>query len=165
MKIRPISKQDLKILNTELFNPELPWLHGKKLAEQGKGKSLWLIAWEGKKPIAHVQIRFDGSKIRKVRANLKKCPHIETLFVMNEYRRKGIAKKLMNFVERLAKDKGFSWVGLSVEKDNKFLNRLYMKMSYNNWGNGIVVDSWIELHKGRKKKINERCNYLIKHIK
>ncbi len=159
--IKPTRKSDLKILNKELSHAELPKLHDKKYKEQQTGKSLWLIAWKNKEPIGHVQLRFNGSNEKTVRKKLKKCPHIESLGVKQKYRRKGIAKQLMIFAEELAKKKGFSKTGLSVEDDDKFLKNLYKKMNYNDWKKGKIIESW----KINNKKVKKKCVYLVKEMK
>jgi len=72
---------------------------------------------------------------------------------------------MMKFTEKLAKEQRFSMVGLSVEHDNHFLKNMYKKMGYKDWGKGAVIDSWIELDKnGKKKKVNEKCEYLVKKL-
>jgi|APSaa5957512535_1039671.scaffolds.fasta_scaffold14300_3 ribosomal protein S18 acetylase RimI-like enzyme len=175
MKIKPLEKKDLKLVEEQLKNNSLPWiqklveeqlknnslpgLHSKKLKEQLKGDSLWLIAWRGKEPIAHVQIRFKGSTSSNVK--LRKCPHIETLYVKEKYRKQGVATKIMNFCEELIKKKKYSRVGLAVEKEDKFLLDLYKKRGYQDWKKGIIIEKWTENKKQRK----EECKYLIKKLK
>ena len=163
MKIKPIQKKDLKILEEELNHNTLPWLHGKKLKEQLKGNTLWFIAWEDKEPIAHVQIRFEGSNSPEVK--LKDCPHVETLYVKDKFRKQGVATKIMNFCERLVKKKGYSRIGLAVEKGNKFLLKLYNERGYNDWEKGLVIEFWKEQHGSELKKVTEKCQYLIKNLK
>ncbi len=165
VKIRPIKKQNLEILYKEMFDSAVPWLHGKNLAEQIKGNSVWLIAWQDKLPVGHIQITFKNSEVKKIRKQIKRCPHLSTLYVNSKFRRKGIAKKIMKYAEKLVKKKGYKRVGLSVEKDNKFLNNLYEKLGYKDWKKGIVLDSWQELHNKKLKRISEKCNYLIKNLK
>jgi len=166
IKIVKAKKTDLNILNKELSVKEILWFHEEKLKEQEKGKSMWLIAWKNNHPIGHVQVRFNGSKITKVKSNLKNCPHIESLGVKEDYRKKGVGTKLMNYAENLVKKKGYKKVGLAVEKRNLFLEKLYFKRGYKNWGKGIVIDSWYVLNKKRnKQKVSEKCNYFIKTLK
>ncbi len=165
-EIKKATKKDLTILDKELSIKAIPWFHEEKLKEQEKGKSIWLIAWENNHPIGHIQVRFDGSKIKKVKSNLKNCPHIESLGVKENYRKKGVGTKLMDYAENLVKKKGYKKVGLAVEKDNIFLEKLYSKRGYKNWGKEFVTDSWNVLNKKEnKQKVNEKCNYFIKEIK
>jgi len=97
---------------------------------------------------------------------LKNCSHIESLGVKEEYRRKGIATKLINFTEDLSRKKGYTRIGLSVEKDNDFLKKLYERRGYKDWGKGTIIEKWYELDKkGRKKLVKEKCNYYVKKLK
>ena len=66
IEIKKAKKKDLRVLNKQFLVKEIPWLHDEKLKEQEKGKNLWLIAWKNNHPIAHVQIRFNGPKIKIV---------------------------------------------------------------------------------------------------
>ena len=165
IKIRKAKKEDLTLLNKHL-SVKIPEFHESHLKEQETGKSIWLIAWICKKPVGHIQLRFDGCKVKKVRDNLKNCSHIESLGVKEEYRRKGIATKLINFTENLSRKKGYKKIGLSVEKDNNFLKNLYERRGYKDWRKGIIIEKWNELDKkGKKKLIKEKCNYYVKELK
>ena len=165
INIRPIKKEDLKILNEKLKVKEFPNLHEEKLKEQEKENTSWFIVWKGKKPLARFLIRFDGSEIKKVRANLKRCPHLESLYVKEKFRKKGIATKLMKFSENLVKKKGFKQIGLAVVKDNSSLLNLYMKEGYRDWKRGIVIETREEVKGKKTKKVSEKCKYLVKKLK
>lgn len=165
MIIRKARKEDLKLLNKYL-PVEIPEFHENHLKEQETRKSLWLIAWLNKKPVGHIQLRFNGCQVRKVRDNLGKCSHIESLGVNEKYRRKGIATQLIKFAEDLARKKGDKKIGLSVEEDNDFLKGIYERRGYEDWKKGVIIEEWIELDKkGKKKLIKEKCNYYIKELK
>lgn len=165
MIVRKARKKDLEILNKELGVGGIPWKHERNIRMQQKGPYLWLIAWENNKPIANLQIMFKGSFSKEVRGQLKNCPHLASLYVKESHRKKGIAKKMMDFAENLLKQKGFSQVGLAVEKGNKFLIGLYNKLGYKDWEKGIVIDSWNEIPNNKLKRINLKCNYLVKELK
>lgn len=165
LEIKPIRKIDLEILYQKMFDKHVPWLHGKNLADQEKGNSLWLIAWLKKEPIAHLQITFKKPHIQEIKKQIKKCPHLSTLYVKEKYRKRGIAKELIKFAENLIRKKGYKKIGLSVVKDDKFLNNFYNKLGYHDWGKGIVIDSWKELENGKLIDEKEKCNYLIKKLK
>ena len=165
MIIRKARKKDLEILNKELGAKKIPWKHKRNLKQQQTGNYVWLIAWENKKPIANLQVMFKGSHSKEVRGKLKDCPHLASLYVKEDCRKKGIAKTMMNFAENLLKQKGFTQIGLAVEHGNKFLLSLYKKLSYEDWEKGIVIDSWNEINDNKFKRINLKCDYLIKELK
>ena len=165
MKIRKAKQSDLKLLNKYL-QVSIPQFHEQKLKEQKTGKSAWLIAWMDKKPVGHIQLRFSGCEVKKVRDKLPGCSHIEALGVKEEYRKKGIATKLINFTEDLSKKKGYKKIGLSVEEANSFLKKIYEKRGYKNWGKGTIIEKWEELDEnGKKKIVKEKCEYYIKELK
>ena len=94
--------------------------------------------------MGHIQIRFDGCHVKKVREKLRDCTHIESLGVKEEFRKKGIATKLIKFTEELSKKKGFDKIGLSVEEDNDFLKKIYDKRGYKDWKKGTIIEEWNE---------------------
>jgi len=56
--------------------------------------------------------------------------HILTLDVSPSYRRKGIAQKLLNEIEKIFKEKGVKACGLEVRENNIAALRLYQKFGY-----------------------------------
>jgi len=160
IKIKKAKQSNLKLLNKYLAVKSVPKFHEDKYQQQKTGDNIWLIAWEGEIPVGHIQLRFNGSTSKEVQDKIKNCAHIESLGVAAKFRRRNIASKLIKFSEKLAKEKGFKKVGLSVETDNEFLKNLYMRRGYRDWKKGAVIESWEE----RGKQINEKCVYLIKNL-
>lgn len=164
--IKAARKQDLIILNSKL-PVNTPNFHKNQLKEQEAGDNLYLIAWKGNEPIGHLLVRFGGTKKKKVKQYLKKCPHLEAMGVKEEFRRKEVATQLVQEAEKLIKEKNLEIVGLAVENDPKSApHRLYKKLRYKDWGHGEVIESWEFIdEKGKKKTKHEKCIYLIKKLK
>jgi ribosomal protein S18 acetylase RimI-like enzyme len=57
-------------------------------------------------------------------------PHIFLLYVMPEYRHRGIGKALMNYIENWAKQKGYGQIGLQVFQTNIPALNLYHQLGY-----------------------------------
>jgi ribosomal protein S18 acetylase RimI-like enzyme len=57
-------------------------------------------------------------------------PHIFLLYVMAEYRHRGIGKALMNYIENWAKQRGYSQIGLQVFQANTPALDLYHQLGY-----------------------------------
>lgn len=59
-------------------------------------------------------------------------PHawIFDLFVKEEYRRKGVAKKLLKIAEDIAARSGYRYIGLTVTSENTPAVNLYTKLGY-----------------------------------
>ena len=162
--IRPAKRSDIKILNKYL-PVNIPQFHEQKIKEQEKENNIWLIAWYNQIPIGHIQIRFNGCEIKKVKKKIKNCGHIESLSVNKKLRGKGVALKLMDFSEKLIKKKGLDKAGLSIEENNSFLIILYTKMGYKDSGLGPIIERWYTIDKKRNKKlVKQKCNYFIKSI-
>lgn len=74
-------------------------------------------------------------------------PDKATQFYVNEvsvhpdYRRQGIATRLLTRISELAMDRGCATVWLATEGDNGAARQLYHKMSADEMG-GVVVYSW-----------------------
>ena len=57
-------------------------------------------------------------------------PHIFLLYVMPEYRHRGIGKALMNYIENWAKQRGYRQIGLQVFQINTPALNLYHQLGY-----------------------------------
>ncbi len=57
-------------------------------------------------------------------------PHIFLLYVMPEYRHRGIGKALMNYIENWAKQRGYGQIGLQVFQTNIPALDLYHQLGY-----------------------------------
>lgn len=60
--------------------------------------------------------------------------HILTIDVAPDYRRKGIAQKLLQEIETIIKEKGISECRLEVRENNKAALNLYQKLGYTKIG-------------------------------
>lgn len=68
-------------------------------------------------------------------------PDIEDLFTQEDQRGKGYGTKLIHECERLAKDKGFSKIGLAANPDsNEHARKLYEKLGYSHDGKNSYID-------------------------
>ncbi|MEY2914162.1 MAG: hypothetical protein RLZZ184_3471 [Cyanobacteriota bacterium] len=69
-----------------------------------------------------------GNAIDQVRGD--RHPHIFLLYVMPEYRHRGIGKALMNYIENWAKQRGYGQIGLQVFQTNIPALDLYHQLGY-----------------------------------
>lgn len=69
-------------------------------------------------------------------------PEIQDLNVLREHRRQGIGRAMIEYCEKLARDKGFSEMGIGVGLDSRFgaAQRLYIRMGYVPDGSGVSYD-------------------------
>lgn len=66
---------------------------------------------------------------------------IDELYLKEAFRKKGIGKNTMRFVEKQALELGINAVHLEVERDNKAGRRLYNKQGYT--GDRILLTKWM----------------------
>lgn len=69
-------------------------------------------------------------------------PEIQDLIVHPEYRRRGVASRLIAHCEGLARDRGLEYMGIGVGLHYSFgpAQRLYIRMGYMPDGNGVTYD-------------------------
>jgi ribosomal protein S18 acetylase RimI-like enzyme len=58
------------------------------------------------------------------------CINIHDIFIKKEFRRKGLAKKLINGIEEIAKNNGCKKITLEVRKDNAPAQNLYASFGF-----------------------------------
>ncbi len=158
IEIKKIRDKDIKLLEKRLPRGG-PEKHLKRLKEQQKGNSIYLIAWHKDMPVGHAFLKFYG------RVKIKNVPDIEDIFVSSKYRGKGIGSQLIKKAEALAKQQGYSKIGLGVGVENKEAISLYQRMGYRDSRvkqfriSGSHTDK-----KGKKHSWEETCIYLIKDL-
>lgn len=95
-----------------------------------------------------------------------KIPEIQDLNVLPEYRKQGLATKLIRYCEELAADRGCETMGISFGLDPSFgaAQRLYVKMGYVPDGYGITYDRKT-VAKGEYKPVDDQlCLMLVKDL-
>ncbi len=66
-------------------------------------------------------------------SKFKKKGYISNLYILEEYRKKGIAKKLIKKAEEWLKDAGTQHISLEIHVDNKPALDLYKKLGYEDY--------------------------------
>ena len=81
IEIRAGTEQDLAQLNAYLPRGAAA-IHAERLARQQRGEAVYLIAWQGDRPVGHAFLKWDGSADAAVADRLDgPCPDVEDLFV------------------------------------------------------------------------------------
>ena len=139
MKIRKAKKEDfsgyLKLKRAE--DKDYSKITGKKITYLGDSilrkefleilrdkKILLLVVEENKKLIGYMHATFFKNIYRK-------GGYVGDLFVLREFRRKGIATKLINKFIKALKNRGYKMISLSVNIKNKKAIILYKKLGFN----------------------------------
>lgn len=136
------------------------------------GEESGLIAWIGDGPVGWLSIRWIGDhdihRIKHSHPEAKKyldTPALYNLWVRSTYRKKGIGKQLIAEAERLAKQKGYSKIGITVDDINSIALMLYKHLGFQESGIGLFSTSG-KYFKGDKMMewVNGPMQFLIKSI-
>jgi GNAT superfamily N-acetyltransferase len=107
----------------------------KRLRAAESGDAEYLVAVMDGQIIGQAFLKFDGKMTEPT------FPDIEDLYVHRDFRRQGIATKMLVHCEQLAQDRGFASVGLaaSVKEDDPG-RQLYRKLGYVEMDTAPYVD-------------------------
>jgi ribosomal protein S18 acetylase RimI-like enzyme len=111
---------------------------GKAISEQIRAGSLYFLIEEDSEFIGYIAVEPKGDEL-----------FLSKIYVKSSRRGKGYGKKAIQFVERLAKEKGSRKIVLTVNKNNIIAIRAYEKIGFKNLGpvlqeigNGFVMDDY-----------------------
>ena len=146
MQIRPARSDDLAAITNSI--PERhPELHSGRLRSQEHDEGIYLIAWEGGRPVGHVMLMWPWWPEQPVSEFTARydCSWVEDLFVQPQSRNKGIGRRLMEAVEAHTRTERIGRVGLAVGLDEGYTvaRHLYESVGYRNPGHGTFFESVI----------------------
>lgn len=125
---RTLARHDLPELEAS-FPEASPDAHKKRLAKQEKGAYLYSGAFVGRKIVAIQLVRWQGSNLPENRA-LSPYPEIGSLFVLPDYRRQGLATRLLAYSESKIRARGDKGASLTIQDDNAISIRLHLANGY-----------------------------------
>lgn len=139
--MRPLREQDIATLSDLYF----PWSNKQEtvakwtgyLDEQQKGGRMACVVEQHGKIVGYGNL-LPSSEYPHFRQN--KIPEINDIWVYEENRNKGIATALIAHLEQLAKQKGYTTIGIGVGlyRDYGAAQRLYFRLGYTPDGEGIT---------------------------
>ena len=120
----------------------------------------------GGEPVGHFVLRWDGPESDASGRFPYPAPYLEAGHTRLEFRRKGVATRLIREAESIARDRGDRTIGLAVgQSDNPEAKRLYEKLGYRDWGKGDFLVSWIYRDAAGTEGIeSEVCIYMFKEL-
>jgi len=107
---------------------------------QRRGEGVFLAAWSGDRPLGYVFLKWDPPPPPVYASEwasrvAKPCACLENLFVIEEYRGKGIGSTIVLETEREAARRGFELIGLAVDpKRNPAAHALYLRLGFSDIG-------------------------------
>lgn len=163
--IKPVTHRDVLLLETYLpFG--VPEKHADRLSRQSKGLVVYLIAWHEGVPIGHALLKWQGATEDQVASVLDgTCPDVEDLFVVEAHRSQGVGRQLLAEAERLTRERGYRYIGLSVAVDNLRARVLYERCGYHDAELGLLHEHgeyWDA--SGCRRTWDETCVYLTKSL-
>jgi GNAT superfamily N-acetyltransferase len=106
--------------------------YAKRLAAQGRGELLQVVAWDGAVPVARGMVLFPSHAEWSISALRERCAEVRDVSVVPSHRRRGIARSMMAEMERAARGAGSRRIGLSVSlgHDDAPARALYEALGY-----------------------------------
>ncbi len=163
VRVRLAEEADLEALEleAELGPPEK---HRSRFLAQQRGEVVYLVAWDGTRPVGHLLLAWAGTPDEPIASRLDGCPDVEDLLVLPDYRRRGIGSELMAVAESLARGRGYHRIGLGVATQNHVARALYDGRGYVDSGFGEYPHDSCVYTNGHYEIRTEICVYLIKPL-
>ena len=133
---------------------------------QESGRLVFFVAWWGNLPVAQVLLNWEGGDAAGVPPQVRPWPEVSSLFVHPDYRRRGIASRLLDVCERITFQRGYENIGLCVYVKNHPALTLYARRGYKDAGwepylaRGVYTDA-----NGGQSNWRETRVYLIKSLR
>lgn len=167
--IRPVAEDDLERLDDAYPEPGRPASrHSERWNLQEREEGPYLVAWQGDYPIGWVFVYRQGSREASPQAQQLDAAEILDLQVDHRFQSKGHGSSLLVAAEQLARDAGWTLVGLEVtvsNPHNDVARAMYERHGYRDSGLGEYESGysyWTE--SGERRWDGEPHRFLIKSL-
>lgn len=168
LEIRPAEEDQLDFLEAEFSPHDGSKHHHQRHSVQKSGNGIYLIAWHNENPVGHFLLEWAGPGPGgdPTGEYPYPTPYLGGGQTVKEYRRKGVATRLIETAENLVTVRGLNRIGLAVgSTDNPDARRLYEKLNYADWGKGEFEACWEYIAKdGARGTECEVCIYMFKEL-
>jgi GNAT superfamily N-acetyltransferase len=162
LEIRPGTAADLEAFVAALEQRDF---FTDRLADQQAGRGVLLVAWLDGRPVGDGFLDCKPPEETELRRHLPGVPEFGHLEVIGPLWGQGIGTALIRTAEDTARQLGHNQLVLAVGVDNPRARRLYERLGYVDWGQGTIVNTWLERdHDGRPITLSETCNVLVKRL-
>ena len=149
-----VSVTELKPSDVAFVDQFLPL---SRLSEQIDEGSTYLVAWDDRQPVGHAHIAWTGTHLG--------VPEIQDVFVLPEWRRRGIASQLTLAAEDEARARGWASISLSASQEgNDAARHLYAKLGYVDAPVDPVRVSGVITIRGQPLEVDDTLVYLMKPL-
>lgn len=135
MQIRSATNADIPAI-TQLKDVVDDSRYIQRILETKGGKAAYLLVEHNDQIIGQVFLKYYGTSHHPT------YPNMEDLFVHLQFRSQGVGTMLISACERLAKERGYAQIGLSVNPTlNEKAKSLYEKLGYVSFGEEPYLDA------------------------
>jgi GNAT superfamily N-acetyltransferase len=140
--------------------------YAKRLAAQGRGELVQVVAWKDEHPVGKAMVLFPGHDEYSVSAEREACGEIRDVTVAPEARRLGVATAMIAVVEEAVRDRGLSRIGLTVALDAEYdpARDLYAKLGYAFAHGPFIISTNLYDDDGRPIHVGAASSYLTKSL-
>lgn len=168
--IRPVTESDIERLEDAYPEPGPPLSrHRARWEHQERDEGVYLVGWLRDRPIGWVFVYRPGSDEASEHCRRLGVAEIVDLSVVEEFRGRGYGTSLLGAAERLARDAGWTKIGLAVtvsNPHNDVARAMYERHGYRDAGVGEFEDGYFFWTKtGERRWDGEPHHYLIKPLR
>jgi GNAT superfamily N-acetyltransferase len=116
----------------------------------------YLVAWVDGSPVGHAHIAWTGTDTG--------FPEVQDVFVLDAWRRRGVATALMGQAEHLAASRGNARLSIGHSVDNDAAGRLYGRLGYRDAGLEPTRVLGTITIRGRPVDVDDTIVYLVKDL-
>ena len=140
--VRPLREGEAERLSAAPWPGGLPERHRDRLARQRRGDALYLVAWQGERPAAHLLIAWTGPEDEPMASRLSKCAEIQDFVVRPDLRSRGVGRRMLALAAALARGRGYARLGHNVGLDNPRARAFYERAGFGETGFGPRPIRW-----------------------
>ena len=140
--------------------------YAKRLAAQGRGELVQVVAWDGIRPVGKAMVLFPGYEEYSASAERERCAEMRDVGVAEDVRRRGVGTALVGALEDAARANGMSRIGMSAASDDDAGpgELLYEKLGYRRAHGPFITSTNLWADDGSPIPVGAVMTYLVKEL-